>query len=176
MLHKLSQSDRRTKEQLDRQCLNSGELNMKQNSVELRKSVEKEHSRTVRDNHIRFETVVEKKRFEFAEKQAELHRVNRTARKSAQRIKQAEHRLQAHSLQVVNRLIGLTCSNARSRWHTDMSDSADARKIRVKELRSIEWDARDGRLADQQRSKTGTFVPNLRQFHLAIPKELKTWQ
>ncbi|KAF7259814.1 hypothetical protein EG68_07209 [Paragonimus skrjabini miyazakii] len=174
MLYKLSQPERRTKEHLERQYLHSVDRIMEQNSAELRKSVKKEHSKAVHDNHTRFETVVEKKRFEFTEKQAELHRRNRTARKSSQRIKQAENRLQAHSLQVVNRLIGLTSSNARSRWHADMLDSADARKIRVKELRSTEREACDGRITHHQRSKTGTFFPNLRHFHLAIPKEVKT--
>ncbi|KAF5404274.1 hypothetical protein PHET_02286 [Paragonimus heterotremus] len=173
MLYKLSQPEWSTKEHLDRQCLHAVDRIMEQNSVELRKSAGREHSKVVRDNHTRFETVIEKKRLEFAEKQAELRRLNRTARKSVQRIKEAEHRLQAHSLQVVNRLIGLTSSNARSRWHADMMDSADARKMRVKELRSIEREACAGRITDQQRSKTGTFVPNLRHFHLAIPK---TWQ
>ncbi|KAA3671435.1 uncharacterized protein DEA37_0008524 [Paragonimus westermani] len=177
MLYKLSQTDRSTKEHLDRRVLQAGDRIVRRNSVEPRNSVEKQHSKAVRDKHARFETLVEKKRLEFAQKQAELHRLNRTARTSAQRIKQAEHRLQTHSLQVVNRLIGLASSNARSQWHASMLESADAQKSRVKELRSIEREACDGRIADQERSKIGgTCVQNLRHPYLAIPKELKTWQ
>ncbi|KAF8563246.1 hypothetical protein P879_11206 [Paragonimus westermani] len=137
MLYKLSQTDRSTKEHLDRRFLQTGDGIVGRNSVEPRNSVENQHSKAARDKHTRFENLVEKKRLELAQKQAELHRLNRTARLSAQRIKQADHRLQTHSLQVVNRLIGLASSNARSQWHASMLDSADAQKSRVKELRLV---------------------------------------